>query len=625
MIEADRTPFSLKSKRNPYSFFQIALLVGFFSVVFYSDAFANCNDKNCARGIETRIPAEVLANGPMSIPSWITQSNSLMAEYSHEFATIFPEASSQFGYTEYDKEATNLEDDMDEKWFAFYDRWAASLSDRLKNTTDRNLRADIQVLREQNTLTALKKQHVLARIKIDFGPDRIIGGLLGILWSPETPIQRKRDVIERFHRYVRGYRGALPILSAQKSNLEFQIARREPGEKLFPSKSSLQHDIDTSDSGLEVLRDRLIASGLTGWESDFSEFRNQVKDFYAYVKDRLMPLSRESDAIPVEFYLDRLNSNEINASIEELITSAVADYSTLYPEFLRLAQKVAEQNHLPKEKSDPASVMAFLRSKKAVNQNEVLTLYRRVGEEIAAIIRTQDMITIPDEPLRMRIMTSAESQLSPIPFCTIPLLGNSEKPMFLLPSAESGQTLDDFSYEAGAYTMYVHEGRPGHELQVRSFNDPAKTSKIRATWAFNSTNAEGWAMYAEAAILPYLTKEARLAGLQMRLLRIVRMMMEPQLAIGQTTTGEIAKKIQFELGFTEKWANTEAWRYSNLTGQAPSYYYGYKKLLAMKERVKKAIGPRFNNRCFNDAYIGAGLLPIDMIGNLLISSLKCRP
>ena len=53
--------------------------------------------------------------------------------------------------------------------------------------------------------------------------------------------------------------------------------------------------------------------------------------------------------------------------------------------------------------------------------------------------------------------------------------------------------------------------------------DPANgVSLARVLYAFNSTNAEGWGLYAEYITLPYMPKEGQLISLQFRLLRAAR-------------------------------------------------------------------------------------------------------
>ena len=59
----------------------------------------------------------------------------------------------------------------------------------------------------------------------------------------------------------------------------------------------------------------------------------------------------------------------------------------------------------------------------------------------------------------------------------------------------------------GPWTLTAHEARPGHEMQFSSIIESG-VSIARAVFAFNSANVEGWGLYAEAIMRPYLPLEA---------------------------------------------------------------------------------------------------------------------
>src|SRR5256885_7528931 len=74
------------------------------------------------------------------------------------------------------------------------------------------------------------------------------------------------------------------------------------------------------------------------------------------------------------------------------------------------------------------------------------------------------------------------------------------------PNAKSSDPVDDFTAEAAAWTLTAHEARPGHELQFAAMVEGG-VSLARAAFAFNSTNAEGWGLYAESLMIPYFPLE----------------------------------------------------------------------------------------------------------------------
>ena len=101
------------------------------------------------------------------------------------------------------------------------------------------------------------------------------------------------------------------------------------------------------------------------------------------------------------------------------------------------------------------------------------------------------------------------------------LVGNTgERGEFVLPLANSAPTggdgkgtqYDDFTFPAASWTLVSHEVRPGHELQFDSMVERGVTL-ARGRYAFNSTNAEGWGLYSEAIMLPFMPPEGKLVSL----------------------------------------------------------------------------------------------------------------
>ena len=105
------------------------------------------------------------------------------------------------------------------------------------------------------------------------------------------------------------------------------------------------------------------------------------------------------------------------------------------------------------------------------------------------------------------------------------MIGNTgERGEFVLPlknpNADSDAQMDDFLNDAVAWTLTVHEARPGHEMQFAKMVENG-VSQARTLYAFNSANVEGWALYMEAMLLPYLPLDGQLMSLQMRSITIL--------------------------------------------------------------------------------------------------------
>ncbi len=148
-------------------------------------------------------------------------------------------------------------------------------------------------------------------------------------------------------------------------------------------------------------------------------------------------------------------------------------------------------------------------------------------------------------------------------------------------------------------------------------------SLARAAFAFNSTNVEGWGLYAESLMIPYFPPEGQLFSLQLRLLRAARAFLDPMVNLGRMTPDGAKAFLMREVALSEPFAQQEADRYAfRSPGQAVSYFYGYSRLRELRLKAEIALGPRFEQRKFHDFVIGQGLLPPKLLERALMQEIE---
>jgi uncharacterized protein (DUF885 family) len=249
-----------------------------------------------------------------------------------------------------------------------------------------------------------------------------------------------------------------------------------------------------------------------------------------------------------------------------------------------------------------------------------------VLREIEEIIIREKIISLPARDAGIRIASEAETAVQPAPHLDIPrLIGNTgEYPFFVIPQLKqnddgSWQQTDD-TYAAGSWTLTAHEARPGHEMQFSSIIESG-VSTARALFAFNSANVEGWALYAEAVVRPYLPLEAQLISLQYRLMRAGRMFLDPMLNLGLITPEEAKRLIVEDMAVGESWAQNEVERYTyRMPGQATAYYYGYNKMQALRAQTELKLQDKFDQQAFHDFVLAQGMLPPDILRDAVTES-----
>ena len=293
-------------------------------------------------------------------------------------------------------------------------------------------------------------------------------------------------------------------------------------------------------------------------------------------------------------------------------------FKELQGQMQALAPLVAQEKGI--QATDYRDVLRELK-KKQVTGEAVLPFFQEKIKGLEEIIRREGIVSLPDRPMKFRVASEAESVGSPAPHMQPPrLIGNKgEMGEFVLPlripgaQGQKALVLDDFTYEAFAWPVTAHEGRPGHELQFASLVENG-VSKARAIFAMNSVNVEGWALYSEAEVKPYLPLDGQLAALQSRLARAARAILDPGLQSGKITREEAMRVLREDVGLSEGMALQEVQRYTfRSPGQATAYFCGYTRLMELRQETERALGPKFNRKAFHDFLLAQGLLPPSLL------------
>jgi uncharacterized protein (DUF885 family) len=330
----------------------------------------------------------------------------------------------------------------------------------------------------------------------------------------------------------------------------------------------------------------------------------------------VLPQARTDTRLPRELYLLKLKRAGIDIPPEDVIQRARLAFMETRAAMERMAPLVAAQKGF--DARDYRGVIRALKREKIPN-DRLQARYREVIDAIDPIIRRERIVDLPQRPLVMRLGTEAESAAQPAPhFLPAPLVGNTgQQGQFVLPLSDpkrdEDDAYDDFNFPAVAWTLSAHEGRPGHELQFTALVERG-VSLARILFAFNSVNIEGWALYAEAEMIPYQPLEGQFIALQFRLMRAARAMLDPMLNLGMIDRDGAGRILIEDVGLSAPMTRQELDRYTfNDPGQAVSYFYGYARILELRAETELALGHRFDRLAFNNFLLDQGLLPPDML------------
>ncbi len=164
-------------------------------------------------------------------------------------------------------------------------------------------------------------------------------------------------------------------------------------------------------------------------------------------------------------------------------------------------------------------------------------------------------------------------------------------------------------------TLAHHEAIPGHHMQIAIAQELKNMPKFRMYGGYNAY-AEGWALYSE--YFPkefgfYSDPEQDFGRLSDELLRAVRLVVDTGLHAKHWTRQQVQEYFRANTATSERDVVAETARYIVWPGQACSYKVGMLKILELRERAKKELGPKFDLRAYHDLVLQNGALPLDLL------------
>ncbi len=561
-------------------------------------------------------PTLVLAEAtPKQPPHWIAISNGYTNTLLDVKLEHSPETGSREGIARFDAliSKPSLADEKVER--QELEASLAKLKIARTEETDKKVLQDLDILQTAFDLQFRTQDYDWKHTVPYLNASSIIfGGLRGLL-DEQVSAERRPAAISRLNKYAGVENGYQPFTELLQQYTSEQMAK--PG-MVFPSKDEIETELGRNSNYLSGISDLFTQYKLTGWETSFQKLKAQLTAYDQWVRTNLVPKARTDFRLPPEKYALAFEGYGIDIPPAQVAAMAHSAFTQYQAEMAPLAAQVAKTNHYAS--SDYRPVIAELK-KRQITGEAILPFFENRLKEIEKIVVTHNLVTLPDRPALIRLATPAETAQQPAPHMVPPafLHNTGQRGAFVLPlnipSATGGvaDKYDDFTYDAVAWTLTAHEARPGHELQFDSMVEQG-VSLARALFAFNSTNAEGWGLYAEYIMQPYEPAEGQLLTLQLRLLRAARAILDPELQSGKVTTQQAYDMLEKDVMLSHAFAKEEVERFTFVApGQANSYFYGYTRILSLRKETEAALGKKFDQKKFHDFLLAQGLLPPNLM------------
>lgn len=549
-------------------------------------------------------------------PNWVATSNKytdmlLAVEMKHH-----PEIGSDQGLSEYDTKVSQptLADEDQER------QEAADVLAKLKSAIPQQKQSevaqDLQIIVRNINLQFREDDFRRAHVVPFLNASKTVFRGLYVLLDEQTPAERHAAAVTRLRAYAGLEPGYKPLADILKQRVMEQMAK--PGA-LYPAKVEIETEMGRNSHYMEGIAALLKKYSLTGWQESFDKLNTQLADYDAWVKANVLPKARTDFRLPAEQYALNLEDYGIDIPPAQVASMAHQAFTEIQAEMKPIAAQIAKERKL--SSSDYRDVIRELKKQQLIGE-AILPFFQNRLKQIEQITSDKQIVSLPDRPARIRIASAAETAQQPAPHMVPPpfLHNTGQKGEFVLPlnippsqGHATAEQYDDFAYDAAGWTLTAHEARPGHELQFDSMLEHG-VSVARVRYAFNSTNVEGWGLYSEYLILPYMPAEGQLISLQLRLLRAARAFLDPELQSGKVQPADAYRVLEQDVVISHAFAEEEVERFTyRAPGQANSYFYGYTKLIALRKDTENALGPRFNQKKFHDFILAQGLLPPDLM------------
>ncbi len=247
----------------------------------------------------------------------------------------------------------------------------------------------------------------------------------------------------------------------------------------------------------------------------------------------------------------------------------------------------------------------------------VLEHVRELTQDAREFILKKDLMDLPKGE-KLQVLPTPSFLVPVIPFAAYiqpEIFSKHQVGQYIVTPIEGREEmLQEHSY-ASCKNTAVHEGYPGHHLQLTSAN--LQPNLIRTIIDGDET-VEGWAHYCEQLMAEegFLGKKEVFLQLVDQLWRAVRIIVDIKIHTGQMTFDEAKDFMIEQIGMDEQAVIAELKRYTLTPGYQLSYLLGKFMILELRDYVKEKMEGKYSDQFFHNTILSGGGLPIQYLRKL---------
>ena len=314
------------------------------------------------------------------------------------------------------------------------------------------------------------------------------------------------------------------------------------------------------------------------------------------------------------FYQHRLRSSTTtDMTADQIHQTGLEQVAAIHREMERIKTQVGFKGTLQDFFRHIVQGQQYKYSNDAKGREQYLADARRYIAQVMAKAPTM-FRRLPKAALEVRAVEAWRQETAPVAFYNRPSEDGSRPGIYYVNLADMRQVLKPQT-EAISY----HEGAPGHHFQIALAQELPDVPKFRRFGGYGAY-AEGWGLYAESLgkeLGFYEDPYSEFGMYSTQLWRAVRLVVDTGIHSKRWTREQAIKYFLDNALLSERDATKEVERYFNWPGQATSYMVGQLKIVELRQRAQRELGPRFDLRDFHAVVLESGSVPLDVLEELV--------
>ena len=330
-----------------------------------------------------------------------------------------------------------------------------------------------------------------------------------------------------------------------------------------------------------------------------------ITDYEKWMSESLLPTAIEEHRMGEEMFHKVIELKHLGLSVAE-----IRELGDKYLDWCK--KRLEELAEEIKPGAGVEEVREIVKSDHPENFDQVLEKYRESVAESRRFVQENGMIDIPAGE-KLTVIETPEYLRNTIPFAAYMMPGKYDQEQegiyIVTPVEDKPELLKEHSY-AGIVNTSVHEGYPGHHLQLTVSN---MNPSLAMVLVHSTETVEGWAHYCEDWMKDKGfddTPEARFVQTIDILWRAVRIIVDVDLHTKKMTMEQAIDFLVDNVGMERPSAVAEVKRYTMYPTYQLCYLIGKHLIVGLKKEIKERMGDKFTDTFFHNTFLGSGSLPV---------------